>query len=66
VYRVLARLYGWTFDTIANMTPEQQLQALMAPEDVEGTTKFRDENELLAYMQRRELEVMHNGKTKQS
>ncbi len=48
------------------MTPEQQLQALMAPEDVEGTTKFRDENELLAYMQRRELEVMHNGKTKQS
>lgn len=29
VYRTLAKMYGWSFETIANMTPHQQWEALI-------------------------------------
>lgn len=51
-------MYGWSFDNISKMTAGQQLQALMQPDDIEGTTKFKDEQELLAFMQKRELTML--------
>lgn len=43
VYRLLAKMYGWTFDEISRMTPEQQYDALV--EDEPGTMTFRSMKE---------------------
>ena len=42
VYRALAERYGYTPQTIAGMTPAQQLMMLSSDKQESGTLTFRD------------------------
>lgn len=52
-YRKLAKMYGWTFEQIADMSPYQQLAALSEGKSDAGQLVFRTEAEYLAWLSKR-------------